>query len=191
MALKFRKFYKEEKDEAQEKLTEGVVKEPEMPAPETIEKPISKKERSFAIFAVGPEWYGLDLDSIIEILHNYEIIPVPHLPPSFAGVINLRGTSVPVVVLAKLFKFDTRADSINVCIITTVDETKIGLLVDSDVEIVNFEKGRLYPLPNCYTKEESEFLEGIFWLDERFIGILRLKEALNLLTEWRLEDEIK
>lgn len=180
MKLKFRQFYNS-KEEGERLPAAEVSSEREVT--EVLTK-IEKKERSFAIFSVGEEWYGVELDRILEILHDFEIIPVPHLPPVYCGVTNLRGESVPVVVMSKLLNQISKGENKS-CIITVVHKNKIGLLVDSEVEIYNIEKGKLYPLPDCYTKEESEFLEGIFWQGERFIGILRVERALSLLSEWR------
>jgi len=148
-------------------------------------------ERNFAVFLVGGEWFGIDLNSIMEILHDFDVIPVPHLPAAFAGVTNLRGESLPVVDMRKLLNEPEVKAEIVSCLITTVGRAKIGFLVDSDVEIVNAETGRLYPLPGFYTKEEMKFLESIFWFKDKFIGILKPEPTLEVLTEWRMENEEK
>ena len=147
--------------------------------------------RNFAVFLVGGEWFGIDLNSIMEILHDFDVIPVPHLPAAFAGVTNLRGESLPVVDMRKLLNEPEVKAEIVSCLITTVGRAKIGFLVDSDVEIVNVETGRLYPLPGFYTKEEMKFLESIFWFKDKFIGILKPEPTLEVLTEWRMENEEK
>jgi len=152
---------------------------------------IETKERSFAIFAVGFEWFAIDLDSILEILHSFEIISVPHMPDSFCGVTSLRGESVPVVDSQKLLKQESKIGGAKSCIITLMDATKIGFLVDSDVEVVNLNQGRFCPLPDCYTKDEAKFLEGIFWIGDKFVGIIKPNQALEVLTEWRKENEEK
>jgi chemotaxis signal transduction protein len=148
-------------------------------------------EQNFAVFLVGGEWFGIDLNSIMEILHDFDIIPVPHLPAAFAGVTNLRGESLPVVNMRKLLSEPEMKAEIVSCLITAVGRAKIGLLVDSDVEIVNAETGRLYPLPGFYTKDEMKFLESIFWFKDKFIGILKPEPTLEVLTEWRMENEEK
>ena len=148
-------------------------------------------ERNFAVFVVGGEWFGIDLNSIMEILHDFDVIPVPHLPAAFAGVTNLRGESLPVVDMKKLLSESEVKSEIVSCLITAVGRAKIGLLVDSDVEIVSAGNGRLYPLPGFYTKDEMKFLESIFWFKDKFIGILKPEPTLEVLTEWRMENEEK
>jgi len=184
MALKFREFYKPaEKPPKTEKkvITKEVIEK------ETVQGKIA--ERSFAIFAVGTEWYAINLDLISEIITSFEILSVPHLPESFSGVINLRGESVPVVDLRKLLKIEEAETKTRICVITMIRSSKIGLLVDSDVEIVNLADGRFYPLPDCYTKDEAKFLEGIFLVEDKLAGILIPERVIEVLTEWRSEDE--
>jgi purine-binding chemotaxis protein CheW len=148
-------------------------------------------ERNFAVFLVGHEWFGIDLNSILEILHDFDVIPVPHLPAAFSGVTKLRGESLPVVDMKKLLgEPDVKAEIVS-CLITVVGRTKIGFLVDSDVEIINAETGRIHPLPGSYEKDEAKFLESIFWFKDKFIGILKPEPTLEVLTEWRLENEEK
>ncbi len=149
----------------------------------------SSKERSYAIFLVGKEQFAIDLDEILEMLHTFDIISVPHLPSAFSGIVNLRGQSVPVVGLQRVLKEEQVKTEAKTCLITVVGSSKIGLLVDSDVEIVSSEFGSLHPLPDCYTKDEAKFLAGIFWTDDKLVGILRPKEMLEVLTQWREDDE--
>lgn len=204
MALKFRDFYKPQ--EATDK-TEKKSEKPEMIARPAAPKKKTEtsagrfssstltapgpEEKNFAIFQVGSEWYGIDLNLITEILHNFDLIPVPHLPAAFTGVTNLRGESLPVVDLSRLFGLSTAPAGTRSCIIVKIDAAKIGLLSDSDVEIVNQALGRHYPLPSSFTKEEALFLEGIFWYRDLFIGIFFPERALQFLSEWRIEHEEK
>lgn len=204
MALKFRDFYKpreatgktEKKSEKPETTARPAApeKKPVTSAgqsPPSALAPRGPEERNFAIFQVGSEWYGIDLNLITEILHNFDLIPVPHLPAAFAGVTNLRGESLPVVDLSRLFGLPASSARASSCIIVKIDATKIGFLSDSDVEIVNQALGRHCPLPSSFTKEEAFFIEGIFWYRDLFIGIFFPERALQFLSEWRIEHEEK
>lgn len=150
---------------------------------------VSSEEKSFAFFIIGKELFAIELGSILEILHTFNIVSVPHLPKVFSGVINLRNESVPVADLQKLLKEEKIETETKVCLITLIGSSKIGFLVDSDVEIITSEEGKFYPLPDCYTKEEAEFLDGIFWVKDKFIGILKPKEVMETLAEWREDNE--
>lgn len=203
MGLKFRQFYKPEDDAASAPPAETPAPAEAPPVPEATTPPeptparpptvpapgVAVSERSLAVFGVGTEWYAVDLDTILEIMHDFEVVGVPHLPEAYAGVINLRGESVPVVDLRALLHEPGVQDSARTCLVTAVGNAKLGFLVDSDVEIVSVSDGRMHGLPACYTKDEGKFLEGVFWMGERFIGVLRLAQTLEVLTEWRFDNE--
>ncbi len=217
MALRYRQFYKpEEKGSAKKQLPDTAVDKGEKgtPAPAqpkagstTQDRPMPMQkstavldreapakdisERSFAVFTVGKEWYAVDLDATLEILHSFDVVAVPHLPEIFSGVTNLRGESVPVVNLKKLMGAEPAPDSISVCLIMFYGSTKIGFLIDSEVEIVNAPQGRLCPLPDCFTKDEARFLEAVFWMGDRFIGLLKPGQALEVLTKWEPPEDFQ
>ncbi len=149
----------------------------------------SPNEKSFAVFNVGKERFAIDLDAILEILHTFSIISAPHLPEMFSGVINVREGSIPVISLQELLKEEKIETVTRACLVTSIDSLKIGFLIDSDIEIVTSTKGSLHPLPDCYTKEEAEFLDGIFWVKDKFIGILKPKKMIEILSEWREDNE--
>ncbi len=184
MAIKFRQFYRQDKP----RVTKEVKKE----IPKKRIEASKAEDKSLAVFGVGKEWFAIELDAILEIIHSFELISVPHLPVSFIGVVNLRGESVPVIDLRSLLKEkepDEDKTEVRPCLITIIDDSKIGFLVDTEVEIVNFNEGKFSPLPDIYSKEEAKFLAGIFWYQDRFAGVLKPRELIDTLTEWRQNDE--
>ena len=147
------------------------------------------KEESYAVFDVGREKFAINLDNIKEILHTFKVMNVPHLPEMFFGIVKLRGESVPIVDLQTLLKqSDTGVDT-KPCLITKIGSTTMGFLVDSDVTIITTEQSRIYPLPDCFTREELEFLEGILKVDNTFVGVLKPREMVEILAQWRQENE--
>ena len=158
----------------------------------STEVPVEKnrsEEHSFAVFAVGKEKFAINLDYITEILHTFKIVSVPHLPEMFSGVVKLRGASIAVIDLQTLLKGEKIETEVRPCLITKVGTRTMGFLADSDVAIIAAGQGRLCPLPDSFTKEEVKFLEGIFWTDQTFVGILKPKEMIEVLTQWRQENE--
>ncbi|MGB3341971.1 MAG: chemotaxis protein CheW [bacterium] len=147
------------------------------------------KEESYAIFNVGNEKFAINLDSIKEILHTFKIMTVPHLPELFSGIVKLRGESVPVVDLQNLLKESVTEVTIKPCLITKLGDSSMGFLIDSDVSIITTEQFKLHPLPDCFTREEIEFLEGILWVDNTFVGVLKPREMVEILAQWRQENE--
>jgi len=170
------------------KDNKGKIKNPVPAFKSTVKK---EEEKGYAVFAVGNEFYGVDLDSIFEILHDFAIVPVSHLPEYFEGVINLRGESIPAVNIKKLLNIGSDITNFQVCIVSISGGEKIGFLVDSDVEIIKSSECQSFALPDCFSAEEQKFLEGIIEYKGRLTGIIRLNQALKTITEWRSKNENK
>ncbi len=160
---------------------EGIVKGTTPPA----------QERGFAIFAVGNEWYGVDMDSIFEILHDYEITPISHLPIFYEGSIKFRGETIPVIKLRELLNLEPGNSDSQVCVICESNGAKTGILIDSEIEFVKSSDIRFFALPDCYNPDEEKFLEGIIAHDKRLIGILRIDQVSKVLFERRSNHEDK
>jgi chemotaxis signal transduction protein len=148
-------------------------------------------ENKLAVFRVGEEMYAFHLDSIIETLYNYSVKPVAHLPDIYKGILTFQNASLPVVSLRELLRVGEVSSSTPVCIVVVMNGDRMGFLADTDIDIVPETMGQMYPLPDCYTLEEAEFIEGIFWLDQRFIGILNPRRMMEVLVGWRKSNETK
>jgi len=144
-----------------------------------------------AVFHIGEEMYAFRLDIIMETLYTYTVSPVAHLPEVYKGVITFQGETLPVVSLRELLHAGETGSPAAVCIIIALNGDRMGFLIDTDIDIVPATTGQRYPLPDCYTLEESEFIEGIFWLDQRFIGILNPRRMMEVLAGWRRSNEKK
>ncbi len=140
------------------------------------------EEKGYALFAVGNEFYCVDLDSVFEILHDFAITSVSHLPQYFEGVINLRGESITVVNLKNLLNINSPVSNYQVCIVTTSTNEKTGFLVNSEIEIIKSSECQYFALPDCFNSEEQKFLDGIIEYKGRLIGIIKLNQALKILT---------
>ncbi len=147
--------------------------------------------KGYAVFSVGNEFYCIDVDTIFEILHDFTIMPVSHLPKYFEGITNLKGESIPVVNLKNLLNIRSAITNFQVCIVTISAGEKTGFLVDSDIEIIKSSDCQSFALPDCFNAEEQKFLDGIIEYKGRLIGIIKLNQALKTLTEWRLKNENK
>ena len=149
----------------------------------------ASEEKSYAVFTVGKEKFCVELDLIHEILHQFSVHAAPHLSKVYTGIINLRGDSMPVVDLCRLLHEEKITKGTRTCFVASVGSSRVGFVVDSDVEIVTTNRGRSYTLPDCYDKEESKFLDGIFWLGDDFIGILKPQELVSVRAKQAENDE--
>lgn len=153
--------------------------------------PVASGEQKYAIFSVGKEMFGFDLDLILETLYKYSVTPVAHLPGTFKGIIKLKGESIPVIVLQELLNEEPPKTTMQVCVIVLVGTAKMGFVVDSDIEIIPVTMGTVHGLPDCYTIKEIEFIKQIFWLKQNFIGILDPQRMMEILAGWSGGNEKK
>lgn len=142
----------------------------------------------YAVFKVGNQRYAIDVDRIIEVLHQFTVEPVSHLPDSFPGVIHLRGVSVPVVDLSILLREERTGTDGKTCLIAMMEKEHIGLLIDSDTDIITSRPGMLHALPDSYTKEEAQFIEGILALSDDLMAIIDPAGIVRTLTDWKVPD---
>jgi purine-binding chemotaxis protein CheW len=140
--------------------------------------------RQYLTFRLGEEVFGLDVGKVREILDFTTITKVPRTPEFMRGVINLRGSVVPVVDMRVKFGMSATEKTVNTCIIVAEveldgDTTVLGALVDSVQEVFELEPSQIEPAPRIGTKLNTEFIKGMGKRDERFIILLDVDKAFS------------
>ena len=138
----------------------------------------------FLTFKLGDEVFALDITKVREVLDFTTVTKVPRTPEFMRGVINLRGSVVPVVDLRLKFGMTKTESSVNTCIIITEvtvdnDTTVLGALADSVQEVLDLEPGSIAPAPKIGTKLKTEFITGMGKRDDRFIIILDIDKVFS------------
>jgi purine-binding chemotaxis protein CheW len=153
----------------------------------------------FLTFLLGDETFSLEITRVREVLDYTIITRVPRTPDYLQGVINLRGSVVPVIDLRLKFGMQAISVSVNTCIIiveVTVngEGVVLGLLADSVQEVIELEGGSIQPAPRIGTRLDTGFIKGIGRQDERFIIILDIDrvfshDELDLVQDMRSTSE--
>lgn len=139
-----------------------------------------RQEIQLACFRVGSELYAFDIMRIKEIIRPQRLTPVPKAPPFVEGVIDLRGSVVPVVDLHKRFDQPTPpAGRKTRVIICAVAGKIIGLLVDEVVEVHTYGRQEIFPAPQFLKGKESEFFLGVCHRQNDLVLILDLERILS------------
>ena len=138
----------------------------------------------FLTFKLGDEVFALDIIKVREVLDFTTVTKVPRTPEFMRGVINLRGSVVPVVDLRLKFGMTKTESSVNTCIIITEvtvdnDTTVLGALADSVQEVLDLEPGSIASPPKIGTKLKTEFITGMGKRDDRFIIILDIDKVFS------------
>jgi purine-binding chemotaxis protein CheW len=138
----------------------------------------------YLTYKLGDEIFALDISKVREVLDYTPITKVPRTPEFMRGVINLRGSVVPVVDLRLKLGMTGTEKTVNTCIIiteVTVDNetTVLGALADSVQEVVDLEPGQIEPAPKIGTKLRTEFIKGMGKQNENFIIILDIDQVFS------------
>ncbi len=155
----------------------------------------------FLTFKLGDEVFALDISKVREVLDFTSITKVPRTPEFMRGVINLRGSVVPVVDIKLKFGMPMTEKTVNTCIIiteVTVDgETAVlGALADSVQEVIDLEPDHIEPAPKIGTKLKTEFIKGMGKRGDHFIILLDIDkvfstEELALVKTDKVEEPIE
>lgn len=131
----------------------------------------------YLTFHIDSEWYAIEVLNIEEVLEYQHITRVPKMPEFMRGVINVRGNVVPVVDLRYKFGLTVTEPSVDTSIIVLEvnfagDTIRIGTIADSVEEVVEISAEQIEPTPKIGTKLDTDFIEGIGKINERFVVIL-------------------
>ncbi len=131
--------------------------------------------RQLITFQVGSQLFAIDIMAIREIRAWSPTTRLPHVPDYVAGVVNLRGTVLPVIDLAARLGWGrTDPTARHVIIVTRVGEQFRGLIVDAVSDIVSIEEDALQPPPTTGGDTVVPFLEGLAAIEERMVMVLDL-----------------
>ena len=139
----------------------------------------------YLTFSLGDEVFAMDIRCVREIIQHGNMTMVPLMPEFVRGVINLRGSVVPVIDLQSRFGRARAQVGKKTCIIifdTGVADEKVelGLLVDSVSEVIDIALAHVEPPPQFGTSIRRDFVHGIGKVGQSFIVILAPERALDI-----------
>ena len=136
--------------------------------------------RSFVLFRLGEEAYGLPIEQVQGIIRYEKGTPVPRAPEVVEGVINLRGRIVPVVDLTKrLLRTEFVPGPASRIIIAEGARGQVGLAVDAASEVVLIPETAIRPAPDAaLSPETAEAIAGVAEHEGRLVILLDLDQAV-------------
>jgi len=132
-------------------------------------------QRELITFEVGGQVFGLDIMAIREIRAWTPTTRLPRVPHYVAGVVNLRGTVLPVIDLAARLGWQSSEPSPrHAIIVTQLGNQACGLIVESVSDIVTIPSSALQPPPTTANDCIVNFLEGLAAIEDRMVMVLNL-----------------
>ncbi|WP_018691360.1 chemotaxis protein CheW [Algicola sagamiensis] len=143
------------------------------------------ESRQFLTFMMDDEEYGVDILSVQEIRGWEPATVLPNAPDYVKGVINLRGTIVPVVDLRQRFGLDSMEyGAITVVVVVKVslennDEKIIGLVVDAISDVYTVKAENMRPAPDITEHANAEFIENLMNVEKNMVVLLNLPRLME------------
>lgn len=145
-----------------------------------MSKQLDELPHQLLTFILCNEMFALDISSVREVLDGIEITPVPQSPEHLCGVINLRGSVVPVIEMRKKFGLDDTTTNESCIIILEVefDEelTLVGALTDSVCEVIDLPASEIKPAPRIGTTLNTDYIHGMGNHNDQFITLLDINK---------------
>ncbi|MFQ5437302.1 MAG: chemotaxis protein CheW [Paracoccaceae bacterium] len=133
-------------------------------------------EPNFVAFCAADQDFCVDIMAVREIRGWTPVTSLPQSPPYIRGVINLRGSVVPIVDFRLRVGLESgEPTSSNVIIIVQIAASTIGLLVDEVSEILSMDRAAIKPTPDAVYREGQSFVSGVISLDQRMIRLIDLE----------------
>ncbi|MDC9811147.1 MULTISPECIES: chemotaxis protein CheW [Rhizobium] len=135
-------------------------------------------------FHLGDQQFCIRTTSIREIRGWAAATPLPHAPPYVLGVMNLRGSVIPVIDLAaKLGVLGAVSTERSAIVVAEIGNSIIGLVVDRVSDILSISSDRVQPVPDLGTSFDPAFSYGIIPLEQGMVCFLNLDHMFGTLEQ--------
>ena len=139
----------------------------------------SDHRQELIAFRIGEQEFCVDIMSVREIRGWTPATPLPHAQKYMRGVINLRGTVLPIIDLSARLGFGfTEPEARHVIIVVRTGNQEAGLLVDAVCDILSVTDEMLQPTPNVASDTVRSFIRGILAVEGRMIGLIGLERIM-------------
>ncbi|NLO92306.1 MAG: purine-binding chemotaxis protein CheW [Elusimicrobia bacterium] len=144
-------------------------------AEETV---LSGEVMQLVCFKLAQEEYAVDITNVQEVIKVQPITPVPQMPPFVLGVINIRGSIIPVFDMRKLFKLPEKAfDEQSKILVLKYEGVVVSIIVDQILDNIKIEHSSIDPAPEVRLKIERECIYGLGEIGDRMVIILNFNKV--------------
>ncbi|WP_368187481.1 chemotaxis protein CheW [Aestuariibius sp. HNIBRBA575] len=145
---------------------------------ETVQKS-SNVQREIVTFAVGDQGFCMEIEYVLEIRGWAKTTILPHAPDYVVGLMNLRGTVLPVIDLSlRLGLGKTETTARHVIIIAKIEDKTIGLLVEAVSDIMSVSEGELKPTPDVASNQTRAFIKGVYSIEDTLVRAIDINQVV-------------
>ena len=151
-----------------------------MSQPGVDQTTFAEESHQFLTFALGQEEYGVQILKIQEIKGFSAITPLPNTPAYVKGVLNLRGTIVPIVDLRKKFGLpEVEYTKFTVIVVVQVQGQIMGFIVDAVSDVLTVTGSDIQPTPDLHGQVDTACLTGLAKAGEKLVILLDIDKVLT------------
>lgn len=138
------------------------------------------RRNEFLTFLLGSEEYGIEILKVQEIRGWKQPTKIANAPPHINGVINLRGTIVPVIDMRIKFNLSSATyDAFTVVIILNVADRVVGMVVDSVSDVITLNEEQIRPAPGFSSSLGTDHITGLGAVDDRMLILLDIEKLMT------------
>ena len=146
---------------------------------------VDEAPSQYLTFALGGEMFAVGILNVKEIIEYGNLTEIPMMPTFIRGVINLRGSVVPVIDLAARFGGSPAELGKRTCIVIVEvadadTQHDIGIMVDAVSEVLDIPASEIEPPPSFGAKIRADFIFGMGKVDGKFVIILNINKVLSI-----------
>ncbi len=157
---------------------------------------MSTSDQEYLTFILDGEEFGVDILRVQEIRVWSPVTELPNTPEYLKGVINLRGTIVPIVDLRERFgriALDYNDTTVTIILRTSKNgkQVTVGLVVDAVSDVYKFDDNDISPTPELGSSIDSRFLQGMASVKDKLIILLDTEKLLEADELYQITQNIK
>lgn len=134
----------------------------------------------YLTFTLGSEEYGIDILKVQEIRGYDAVTKIANTPEFIKGVINLRGTIVPIVDLRIRFNLgNVEYNEFTVVIILTVLDRVVGIVVDGVSDVITLQSSQINKVPSMVSTIDTKYLVGLGTVDGRMLILVNIESLMT------------
>jgi purine-binding chemotaxis protein CheW len=139
----------------------------------------------YLTFTLAQETFAIEIVKVREVIDYVHVTRVPRMPAFLRGVINLRGSVVPVIDLRLILDMPCAENTVDTCVIIAEvmmdgEALHLGMLADSVQEVIDIDPSQIDPPPKLGSMLNTDFIHGMGKRDEGFFIILNIDRVLSV-----------
>ncbi len=139
----------------------------------------------YLTFTLAEETFAIEIVKVREVIDYVHVTRVPRMPDYLRGVINLRGSVVPVIDLRLILGMPSIEKTVDTCVIIAEvmidgEALHLGMLADSVQEVIDVNPSQIDPPPKLGSMLDTKFIRGMGKRDEGFFIILNIDQVLSV-----------